>query len=165
MHCIKRQELAPGWIPESVAESGPGRHMWAPPHPPGMGRASPILTVLSRVADGDLGLRALALAVDGLDFDLIRHKGRRIGHHQEGVTDDLFLPGPLHLLGAPLHSILNLGGIPVHPPQRLEGGAEKKLGGQGPRSLGQPVLWGDSKPLSPDLRSRGEFGPGPSPSK
>ena len=102
--------------------------MWAPPHPLGMGGASPILTVLSRVADGDLGLGALALAVDSLDFDLIRHKGRCIGHHQEGVTDDLFLPGPLHLLGAPLHSILNLGSIPVHPPQRLEGENGKEVG-------------------------------------
>ena len=121
--------------------------------PPGVGGASPILTVLPRVADGDLGLRALALAVDSLDLDLIGHKGGSVGHHQEGVAHDLLLPGPLRLLRAPLHAILNLGGVPLHPPQRLERESRRGAGwprapfppcdplpspASGPWSLGQP---------------------------
>ena len=89
------------------------------PTPP-MGGASPILTVFPRVANGNLGLRAFALAVDSLDFDLIRHKGGRVGHNQEGVAHNLLLPGTPRPLGAPLDAVLNLGGVPVHPPKRLE---------------------------------------------
>lgn len=102
---------------------GPRRGMQSPP---AVGKSSSILTVFPRVANGNLGLRALALAVDGLDFDLIRHKGGGVRHNQEGVAHDLFLPGTPSPLRAPLDTVLNLGGIPVHPPKGLEGGKQKR---------------------------------------
>lgn len=89
----------------------------------------PLLTVFPRVANGDLGLGAFALAVDGLDLDLIGHKGGGVGHHQEGIAHDLFLPSPLHPLRAPLDTVLNLGGVPVHPPEWLQG-VSRRGGGQ-----------------------------------
>lgn len=78
-----------------------------------------LLTVLSRVPSGHIGLRSCSKFIPGLDFDLIRHIGFC-------VVDDMFGPHRGHItpllpriLQSPPHVVVQVWTISLKIKQRL----------------------------------------------